>query len=92
VLGQRGKLRKLETWLDDELLVKQLVSLRLAVLLCHARRDPDHRSIHLQFKPRHIRLVADVGWAHRHPQSAWLIQEEALAWQKVGWRLSYSFE
>ena len=92
VLGQRGKLRKLETWLDDELLVKQLVSLRLAVLLCHARRDPDHRAIQLQFKPRHIRLVADVGWAHRYPQSAWLIQEEALAWQKVGWRLSYTFE
>lgn len=92
VLGQRGKLRKLEPWLGDELLVKQLVCLRLAVLLCHARRDPDHRAISLQFKPRHIKLVADVGWAHHHPQSAWLIQEEALAWQKVGWRMTYSFE
>jgi len=92
VLGQRGKLRKLEAWLDDELLVKQLVSLRLAVLLCHARRDPDYRAISLQFKPRHIKLVADVGWANLHPQSAWLIQEEAIAWQKAGWRFSYTFE
>ena len=92
VLGQRGKLRKLEGWLDDELLVKQLVSLRLAVLLCHARRDPDYRAISLQFKPRHIKLVADVGWANLHPQSAWLIQEEAIAWQKAGWRFSYTFE
>lgn len=92
VLGQRGKLRKLEAWLHDELLVKQLVSLRLAVLLCHARRDPDYRAISLQFKPRHIKLVADVGWANAHPQSAWLIQEEAIAWQKAGWRFSYTFE
>ncbi|MDO9158212.1 MAG: exopolyphosphatase, partial [Burkholderiaceae bacterium] len=92
VLGQRGKLRKLEQWLGDELLVKQLVCLRLAVLLCHARRSPDHRAISIQFKPRHIKLVADVGWAHKHPQSAWLIQEEALAWMKVGWRMTYTFE
>ncbi|MBA4254679.1 MAG: exopolyphosphatase [Polaromonas sp.] len=92
VLGQRGKLRKLEHWLGDELLVKQLVCLRLAVLLCHARRDPDHRAISVQFKPRQIKLVADVGWAYHHPQSAWLIQEEALAWQKVGWKMTYTFE
>ncbi|MFM7437995.1 MAG: hypothetical protein ACKO2V_05240, partial [Snowella sp.] len=37
VLGQKGKLKKLEPWLNDELFVKQLVCLRLAVLLCHAR-------------------------------------------------------
>lgn len=92
VLGQRGKLRKLEVWLDDELFAKQLICLRLAVLLCHARRDPHHRAITLQFKPRQIKLIADRGWAHNHPQSAWLIQEEALAWQKVGWRLVFSFE
>ena len=48
VLGQRGKLRKLEPWLGDELLVKQLVCLRLAVLLCHARRSSP-QTIGLQF-------------------------------------------
>jgi len=91
VLGQRGKLRKLEAFLGDELLVKQLVCLRLAVLLCHARRDPAYQAISLQFKPRQFKLVADVGWAAAHPQSAWLIQEEALAWQKVGWRMTFTF-
>jgi exopolyphosphatase/guanosine-5'-triphosphate,3'-diphosphate pyrophosphatase len=91
VLGQRGKLRKLEAYLGDELLAKQLVCLRLAVLLCHARRDPAHQAISLQFKPRQIKLVAEAGWAAAHPQSAWLIQEEALAWQKVGWRLGFTF-
>ena len=68
-------------------------AVRLAVLLCHARRDPAHQAIGLQFnKNRQIKLVADVGWAQNHPQSAWLIQEEALAWQRVGWKMTYSFE
>jgi exopolyphosphatase/guanosine-5'-triphosphate,3'-diphosphate pyrophosphatase len=92
VLGQRGKLRRLEPYLGDELLVKQLVCLRLAVLLCHARRDPAHQAIALQFKPHQIKLVADPGWAAAHPQSAWLIQEEALIWQKVGWRMTFSLQ
>jgi exopolyphosphatase/guanosine-5'-triphosphate,3'-diphosphate pyrophosphatase len=93
VLGQRGKLRKIEAWLaQDELLVKQLMALRLAVILCHARRDPEHQAISLQFKPRQVRLTAQRGWAQRFPQSAWLIQEEALAWAKVGWRLSHSLD
>src|SRR5665647_1714754 len=41
VLGHRGKLRKLDADFEDELFVQQLLCLRLAVILCHARRDPD---------------------------------------------------
>ena len=44
VLGQRGKLRKLEEPLQDELFAKQLLCLRLAVILCHARRMPEHET------------------------------------------------
>ena len=40
VLGHKGKLRKLDIDFEDEFLVYQLLSLRLAVILCHARRDP----------------------------------------------------
>ena len=85
-------MRKLDADFSDDLFVQQLLSLRLAVILCHARRDPDYRAISLQFKPRHIKLVAEAGWANLHPQSAWLIQEESIAWQKAGWRFSYSLE
>jgi exopolyphosphatase/guanosine-5'-triphosphate,3'-diphosphate pyrophosphatase len=84
VLGQRGKLRKLEAHLDDELFVKQLLCLRLAVLLCHARKDPELQALRLQFAPRRFQLTAAPGWAQRYPQSAWLLQEEAQAWAKVG--------
>ena len=41
VLGHRGKLRKLEVDFEDRVFIQQLLCLRLAVILCHARRDPD---------------------------------------------------
>jgi exopolyphosphatase/guanosine-5'-triphosphate,3'-diphosphate pyrophosphatase len=88
VLGQRGKLRKLEQSLTDELFAKQLMCLRLAVLLCHARRMPEHESIKLSYKLGAFRLVTQPGWAKRFPQSAWLLDQELLAWQKTTWKFS----
>ncbi len=85
VLGQRGKLKKLGTSLDDELFAKQLLCLRLAVLLCHARQMPAHESVYLSYKSGVFKLTTDPGWARRFPQSAWLIGEEVLAWQKASW-------
>ncbi|HEY9096338.1 MAG TPA: exopolyphosphatase, partial [Hydrogenophaga sp.] len=88
VLGQRGKLRKLEQSLNDELFAKQLVSLRLAVLLCHARQMPEHQSIKLSFKGNGFKVATNPGWARRYPQSAWLLGEEVQAWQKTVWKFS----
>jgi len=88
VLGQRGKLRKLEAALSDELFAKQLLSLRLAVLLCHARQMPEHASVQLGYKKGAFTLGTSDGWARRFPQSAWLLGEEVQAWQKSPWRLS----
>lgn len=88
VLGQRGKLRKMDTALADELFAKQLLCLRLAVILCHARRMPEHQQLRLTYKPGVFKLVSGAGWAQRFPQSAWLIGEEALAWQKSGWKFN----
>ena len=88
VLGQRGKLRKLEQSLNDELFAKQLVSLRLAVLLCHARQMPEHQSVKLSFKGNSFKLTTNPGWSRRYPQSAWLLQEEVQAWQKTSWKFT----
>jgi len=87
VQGQRGKLRRMEEVLDEELFAKQLLCLRLAALLCHARRDPDVTALKLSYKGGCFRLTAAAGWAKRFPQSAWLLQEEASAWQKTRWKL-----
>lgn len=88
VLGQRGKLRKLEDALDDELFAKQLLSLRLAVLLCHARKDPEVNALRLNYKSRAFRLTTVPGWAKAFPQSAWLLEEEVGVWQKSPWKLT----
>jgi exopolyphosphatase/guanosine-5'-triphosphate,3'-diphosphate pyrophosphatase len=90
VLGQRGKLKKLDIDFSDVVLVQQLVALRLAVMLCHARRDPDVKGLEFQFsttRPQTIQLKYQSGWASNYPQSAYLLREEALAWQKSPWAL-----
>lgn len=93
VLGHRGKLRKLESALGDDDLVMQLMALRLAVILCHARRDPDLAGFVLEcsdLQERRVQLRWRAGWSEAFPQSAYLLREEALAWQKTPWLLELS--
>ncbi|MES2582896.1 MAG: Ppx/GppA phosphatase family protein [Pseudomonadota bacterium] len=88
VLGHRGKLRKIETALADTDLLAQLMALRLAVILCHARRDPDLAGMVLERldpQGRTMQLRCRAGWAEAFPQSAYLLREEAQAWQKTPW-------
>ncbi len=90
VLGHRGKLRKLEADFEDRIFVQQLLCLRLAVILCHARRDPDLKGLQLEAGAVPARLFVlncRPGWAEAFPQSAYLLQEEVLAWQKTPWAL-----
>jgi exopolyphosphatase/guanosine-5'-triphosphate,3'-diphosphate pyrophosphatase len=87
VLGHRGKLRKLENELEDGRFVQQLVALRLAVVLCHARRDPDLSGLSIRCDEARSTVELDIGseWAELWPQSAHLLREEKTAWQKTGW-------
>ncbi|AYQ29294.1 MULTISPECIES: exopolyphosphatase [unclassified Polaromonas] len=90
VLGHRGKLRKLEVNFEDRVFIQQLLCLRLAVILCHARRDPDLKGLQLESGAEPGRLFVlncRAGWAQAFPQSAHLLQEEVLAWQKTPWTL-----
>ncbi|BEU97306.1 Ppx/GppA family phosphatase [Acidovorax sp. DW039] len=87
VLGQRGKVRKLEADLSDATFALQLLCLRLAVALCHARRSPDISAMHLRRDQRTFRLNTPTDWAKTFPQSAHLLQEEVSAWQKTPWEL-----
>ena len=83
VLGQRGKLRKVETYLGDNEFALQLLSLRLAVLLCHARREPDFDSLQLRVKDGKWSLRASPNWVEQHPQSAHLLNEEVQQWART---------
>ena len=89
VWGQQGKLRKLEAELQNTRFVQQLLALRLAVILCHARRDADLSGLHIQCdtEKRTVRLRMDNRWAEHWPQSAHLLREEKTAWQKTDWEM-----
>ena len=91
VLGHRGKLRKLEADFEDPGFAAQLICLRLAVILCHARRDPDLKDARLGLAGREFRLGLPAGWSASFPQSAHLLREEALAWQKMPWAFQAAF-
>ncbi len=88
VLGHRGKLRKLDADFEDELFVHQLLCLRLAVILCHARRDPDLKGLQLHGDGHVITLALRADWPQAWPQSAHLLREEVIAWQKTPWILA----
>jgi exopolyphosphatase/guanosine-5'-triphosphate,3'-diphosphate pyrophosphatase len=83
VLGQRGGLRKMENALLDPSYPWQLLALRLAVLLCHARSAMPHGVARLSASGRNTVLTLDPRWAESHPRTLHLLREEALAWTKV---------
>ncbi len=92
ILGHRGKLKKLEIELKNPEFMIQLLSLRLAAILCHARREPDLKGVCL--KPMEGSKTGFVieckkSWIQQWPQSAHLIREECIAWQKSSWQLEF---
>jgi exopolyphosphatase/guanosine-5'-triphosphate,3'-diphosphate pyrophosphatase len=84
VLGQRGSLRKLGTELEQDATLWPVLCLRLAVLLCHARRDIDARVVSLQARPEGAQLLLGAAWAQGHPRTMHLLGEEARAWERTG--------
>jgi exopolyphosphatase/guanosine-5'-triphosphate,3'-diphosphate pyrophosphatase len=90
VLGHKGKLRKLEIDFTDESFVYQLICLRLAVIVCHARREPDYKKLRLSLSEKQSNrfdLWMEPLWLQRFPQSQHLLQQEVIAWQKTSWEL-----
>jgi len=57
--------------------------------LCHARRDPRWDCVRVSHSKGVVKVRCDSGWAADFPQSAYLLREEALAWQKTGWPMEF---
>ncbi len=92
ILGHRGKLKKLELELKDPEFILQLLSLRLAAILCHARRDPDLKGFTLKVAEDNksgFVIQCKKSWLQQWPQSAHLLREECIAWQKTPWELEF---
>jgi exopolyphosphatase / guanosine-5'-triphosphate,3'-diphosphate pyrophosphatase len=90
VLGHRGKLKKVEGQLKNTHFTHQLICLRIAVILCHARLNIDETELQLSISHKsaqQFNLLCPPGWTKKLPQSAHLLHEEMIAWSKTNWSL-----
>ncbi len=85
VLGHKGKLKKLGEHLSDSNFACQLLTLRLAVIACHARANSDWSAVRLNIKNNSLTLQVPSNWAQLYPQSVHLLKQEVEAWQKSPW-------
>lgn len=85
VLGHKGKLKKLGEHLSDSSFACQLLALRLAVIACHARTNPDWSAVRLSIKNNSFTLQVPSNWMQTYPQSIHLLTQEIEAWQKSSW-------
>ena len=84
-------MKKLDNDFRDATFVQQLMALRLAAILCHARRDPDLKGFLIKRDNNNKNgfvLQCKKAWMQQWPQSAHLLREECIAWQKSTWNLS----
>lgn len=88
VLGHRGKLKKMQAWMQDDQQALQLLCLRLATVLCNGRRAPDLQGLQWARQARQLQLITPSGWCQRYPLSAQLLREEANAVNQSAWSLS----
>jgi len=83
VLGCRGGLSKVGGALADPLFRAQVLALRLAVIIHHARAQVASPRISLQLGPP-IRFSVSARWLKSHPLSAHLLDKERLQWVGMG--------
>jgi exopolyphosphatase/guanosine-5'-triphosphate,3'-diphosphate pyrophosphatase len=84
VLGQRGELTKLVEHLKDQALMSQVLCLRLALILHHARIDLPNKVVTLERQRGKTRLVLSRRWASQQPRTLHLLEEEARRWAAQG--------
>lgn len=92
ISGHRSKPKKLQIQFPDDLFVLQLIALRLAVILCHARQTPNLRGFKLQQHKNTLTLTLPKSWSARFPQSYYLLEEEKIAWQKTSWQFNITLD
>ncbi|MEY3996864.1 MAG: hypothetical protein RL344_1207 [Pseudomonadota bacterium] len=91
VLGHRGKLKKIALDLERPAFLMQLMCLRLAVILCHARTDVSANTLTdivlvLEYQsPQKLffKLLYPIQWNQTLPQTIFLLEQESEAWAKT---------
>jgi exopolyphosphatase/guanosine-5'-triphosphate,3'-diphosphate pyrophosphatase len=87
VLAQRGNLKKIADALQDRARAAKILALRLAVILAHARRPVELPHLALRFASS-IDFEVDGDWLLGHPLTHYLLEEEAILWERSGIRFA----
>jgi exopolyphosphatase / guanosine-5'-triphosphate,3'-diphosphate pyrophosphatase len=82
--GRFHSFRNFYKSLDEADFLLQLLALRLAVIVCHARRTPNTGELLICRTTQGFDLQVSARWQSAYPQSIHLLQEEILTWQKTG--------
>ena len=86
VLACRGGLDKVAPILESPGMRAQVLALRLAVLLHHARQPV--AAPRVRIRPGRVpRVEVAAGWLRAHPLTAHLLAKEREEWAKAGWRV-----
>ena len=83
VEGHRGRVKKVEAFLSESAFAAQLLALRVAAIVCHARRAPDASGVKLKSTGAGFSISLRSAWAQAHPQTVYLLNEEVQAWRKA---------
>jgi exopolyphosphatase/guanosine-5'-triphosphate,3'-diphosphate pyrophosphatase len=83
ILAQKGNLRKVAEALEEPDFAKAVLSLRIAVLLMHARMEAGAGELRLRMKSR-IELEIRKDWLAGHPTLAVWIEKEQEWWDEAG--------
>jgi exopolyphosphatase/guanosine-5'-triphosphate,3'-diphosphate pyrophosphatase len=84
VLGQTGKLPKVEARFRDRAEWSALLCLRLAVLIHRSRADGSLPALGLKQTAKRFALAVDPQWLEANPLTDYALQGEADEWKKVG--------
>ena len=86
ILAQRGGLGKAEDFLKSQANTRQVLAMRLAVIFAHARKPAPLPLITITRSLNNsvLNIAIDRTWLEQHPLTAYMLQQEAADWKKVG--------
>ena len=87
VLNHRRSLKKSLDALPEEDDRTIVLALRLAVLLCRARRDARFPQLDIRQQGERVRLGFDAAWLEANPLTATALREEVSEWARIGFEL-----
>jgi len=84
VLRHRRSLKKSLEDAPDEIDMATVLALRLAVVLCRARRDTRFPPLDIKLQGERVRLAFDSAWLEANPLTATALREEIDEWARIG--------